>query len=445
MTESATSTAARPDLQRPLYGASFGQAFARFWRKYAVFTGRASRSEFWWSYLANALIVTAAVSLFGGAISVLVAVSGPNDGGQGSSVALVVVLGYLIILIGLVALGIPTLAALTRRYHDADKSGLLLLLLLIPYVGFIPVLILAVLPTEPRGARFDPGSNPYPYAPQLPPSGYPTAGASSAPYPGSPVPGTAPFPAPAWQSLDSASASAAAAAPSAIESRPAPLLRQPDLSRPPATSLADQRVRAAAARRAAWAAVGVVEEDALRTLLPSSDTAGPAWPGPRRAFVRVSTTSSLDIVASDGLTDGDGGGLGVELYLALQRATASPGWRESVLVQTAQNLASSGVRAGDELARHGALSMSLPGIDAPEDWRGAGDAVGVLLGVSLPSVPDRIALPSGSAALVGVVPLRPQELQAILAGGAPARGRVAQALSALTAQALTAPDRPPVA
>lgn len=33
---------------QPLYGANPGNAFARYFSKYAVFTGRASRSEYWW-------------------------------------------------------------------------------------------------------------------------------------------------------------------------------------------------------------------------------------------------------------------------------------------------------------------------------------------------------------------------------------------------------------
>ena len=40
----------------PYYGASFGVAFQRFWRKYADFTGRASRSELWWWVLAWVVI-----------------------------------------------------------------------------------------------------------------------------------------------------------------------------------------------------------------------------------------------------------------------------------------------------------------------------------------------------------------------------------------------------
>src|SRR4051794_17713464 len=43
-------------LSQPLYGATIGQAVRRFWKKYVTFTGRASRSEFWWWYLVAVLV-----------------------------------------------------------------------------------------------------------------------------------------------------------------------------------------------------------------------------------------------------------------------------------------------------------------------------------------------------------------------------------------------------
>ncbi|WP_375400890.1 DUF805 domain-containing protein [uncultured Amnibacterium sp.] len=443
-----------PHLDQPLYGASFGQAFTRFWRKYATFSGRASLSEFWWAYLANALIGIVAVVVTGATGAVVDALDGAT-GGQGIVTGLWVVL-TLIVLLGGLALILPNLAVQARRFHDADKSALLLLLWLIPYVGFIPVLIIALLPTDPRGARFDLGADP---------SGYPAVPYPPVPYPSVPY---SPVPSPPTQS---AALPAEAFAPQLAA--PRPLLSQPDLSLPPAprpqpaepageqpsppaaVSAAPAPApvpvpapapvpTAAAARRAAWARVGAVQDDVLRHLLPPAGS-GPAWPGSRRAFVRVSTADGLDLVASDGLTDGTGSGLGAEVYLAVRRDAASAGWRTSLLVQTAQNLAHGGVRPREQLQQHGALSISVPGIDAPADWRGPDDAVGALLGVPLPGIPDQLALPGGSAALVGVVPLRPDELQRILTDGPAARLRIATALSALSPQELTAPDRPSVA
>ena len=51
-----TADSGQTPLDAPLRGASFGQAFSRFFKKYATFHGRASRSEFWWWFLANAII-----------------------------------------------------------------------------------------------------------------------------------------------------------------------------------------------------------------------------------------------------------------------------------------------------------------------------------------------------------------------------------------------------
>lgn len=47
-----TATAAVP-LNKPYYDCPFPEAFLRFWKKYVVFKGRASRSEFWWWMLAS--------------------------------------------------------------------------------------------------------------------------------------------------------------------------------------------------------------------------------------------------------------------------------------------------------------------------------------------------------------------------------------------------------
>ena len=51
-------------LNKPYYGCPFSEAFLRFWQKYTVFRGRASRSEFWWWTLA-AVIINALLSLLG--------------------------------------------------------------------------------------------------------------------------------------------------------------------------------------------------------------------------------------------------------------------------------------------------------------------------------------------------------------------------------------------
>ena len=52
-----------PPLDWPHYGIGFVPAVKRGFQKYATFTGRASRSEFWWWALANAIVGTVLYSL----------------------------------------------------------------------------------------------------------------------------------------------------------------------------------------------------------------------------------------------------------------------------------------------------------------------------------------------------------------------------------------------
>ena len=97
-----------------------------FRNKYATFSGRASRSEYWWSYLG---IFVASISLqivgFIGAIVL---------GSINETLALV---PLLIMIAGIFALLIPTLAVNVRRLHDTGKSGWMLIIVLIPCIGFI--------------------------------------------------------------------------------------------------------------------------------------------------------------------------------------------------------------------------------------------------------------------------------------------------------------------
>ena len=94
--------------------------------KYATFSGRATRSEYWWSYLGIVVIsmVLQIVALVGA-----FALGSLNEG-----------LGLLLGLVGFVgvfALIIPSLTVSVRRLHDTGKSGWMLLIILIPCIGFI--------------------------------------------------------------------------------------------------------------------------------------------------------------------------------------------------------------------------------------------------------------------------------------------------------------------
>lgn len=91
-------------------------------RKYAVFTGRAHRTEFWMFVLVNV-----AISI---ALSIVDVIIG-TEGDFG---------GLLSGLYGLAVL-VPSLAVGARRLHDIGRTGWWQALLLIPLVGLIVLIV----------------------------------------------------------------------------------------------------------------------------------------------------------------------------------------------------------------------------------------------------------------------------------------------------------------
>lgn len=146
------SDTTQTSLSQPLYGAGFGQAVSRFFKKYATFSGRASLSEFWWLALFLVIVnvvlwVLLVIFSFAGAhIDAATGVAVPGPG-----------LGIMITLMGLwnLAIIVPELAIVWRRLHDTNRSGGFFFLALIPAVGGIILLVLVLMPTDPAGARFD--------------------------------------------------------------------------------------------------------------------------------------------------------------------------------------------------------------------------------------------------------------------------------------------------
>lgn len=139
-------------LSQPLYGASFGQAFGRFWKKYATFTGRASRSEFWWWYLANVIVIAVlyAITAIGGVSgATLDPATGTTQPGP------LIGVGAFLLVAWALATIVPNLAIAWRRLHDTNKSGAFWFLAFVPLVGGIILIILFALESDPQGARFD--------------------------------------------------------------------------------------------------------------------------------------------------------------------------------------------------------------------------------------------------------------------------------------------------
>lgn len=98
---------------------SFGTAIAAFFSKYAIFAGRARRSEFWFAQLFLLLV------------SLALAIAFPGEGDNNSAISNIWALATLI----------PSLSIGARRLHDTGRTGKNLFWLLLPVVGWIILLV----------------------------------------------------------------------------------------------------------------------------------------------------------------------------------------------------------------------------------------------------------------------------------------------------------------
>ena len=105
---------------------SFGEAIKVCFQKYATFSGRARRSEYWYFVLFNFLVMIG-VTILGIELEKSVGSANIKDTKELS------VEDCLFFIIRL-ALFIPRLAVTIRRLHDIGKSGWYYLVSLIPYI-----------------------------------------------------------------------------------------------------------------------------------------------------------------------------------------------------------------------------------------------------------------------------------------------------------------------
>jgi len=110
----------------------FDEAVLRSLAKYAVFSGRARPSEFWWFMLLFASVL---------GLAVLAAAMSP---------------GLTVLLLGAAAvLGVPALAVTVRRLHDIGAEGWMLVFL-VPVAGQVLMLAWLARPSVPRLNRYGP-------------------------------------------------------------------------------------------------------------------------------------------------------------------------------------------------------------------------------------------------------------------------------------------------
>lgn len=104
-------------------------------KKYAVFSGRARRKEYWMFILFNLIV------------SIVLAVA---DLSLGSPLVLYYIYSLAVLL--------PSLAVSVRRLHDTDRSGWWMLLMFLPIVGPIVLFIFFLFDSSPQENKH--GANP---------------------------------------------------------------------------------------------------------------------------------------------------------------------------------------------------------------------------------------------------------------------------------------------
>ncbi len=288
------SRTGEPPIDQPYPGAPFGAAFVRFWKKGFTFTGRASRSEYWLSYLATYGIFVALYVL--SAIVGAVGATSYSEGMLGFAAFILVVA----VLYGVVAI-IPGLAASVRRMHDTNQPGVMILVSFIPFVGGIILIVMLALESKPEGARFDvPGAQTAWGAPLAagpgavpPPPPSPSGGAvPPVPVYAAPVPPPPAAPAPSF----AAAPPPPPAAPAFVPAPPPAPVAAPVPPPPPAPSFAETPVVPAAP-----AAASVVPSLDLESTRLSPPLANATWvvelPDGRRMPVAGALSFGRDPIA----------------------------------------------------------------------------------------------------------------------------------------------------
>ena len=113
---------------------SLGESLTSVFNKYATFTGRARRSEYWWFsgcyYVTQIIFNFASLGMLAGVMSGEISYNDPSYS----------IFQIICVVVGL-GLLLPALAVTVRRLHDIGKSGWNILWAAVPVVGVIVVLV----------------------------------------------------------------------------------------------------------------------------------------------------------------------------------------------------------------------------------------------------------------------------------------------------------------
>ena len=113
-------------------------AIKNFFKGYVDFSGRSTRPDYWWIWLANIILSIPFYMAYGAAMA--------NPDSEAAIMALGLI-GFVYFIFGLAVL-LPGLALTVRRLRDAGFHWALIFVAFVPFVGSIALLVLLAMPTK---------------------------------------------------------------------------------------------------------------------------------------------------------------------------------------------------------------------------------------------------------------------------------------------------------
>jgi uncharacterized membrane protein YhaH (DUF805 family) len=120
-------------------------------KRYADFSGRSQRQEYWMFYLLNAIVLT---------LTIIVALLGvpwtelqTNPDAQPNALAFI---GIGLLILWILGTLVPNIAVAVRRFHDQNQSGWMYCLSFIPYVGGLILIVFMCFDGTPGSNRYGP-------------------------------------------------------------------------------------------------------------------------------------------------------------------------------------------------------------------------------------------------------------------------------------------------
>jgi uncharacterized membrane protein YhaH (DUF805 family) len=114
-------------------------------KRYAEFSGRSRRKEYWMFFLFQMIVLFGFVGIAG-----LIDPKSMEPGAGPPGIVLALLGIYML------AVFVPSLAVQVRRFHDQNRSGWFVLINIIPYLGSLIVLLLMLVSGTQGENRFGP-------------------------------------------------------------------------------------------------------------------------------------------------------------------------------------------------------------------------------------------------------------------------------------------------